>query len=75
MVVDTLAMSCQIFGYFKYSILAYHLLDEIRGRLDMVRHNLQQVEPIQGNYTLFMLELVFEQKWRLLLMQQNMEAS
>ena len=54
-------MSCKIVGHFKHSTLTYHLLDEIREGLDMVKHKLQQDEPTQRNSTLFMLESIYEQ--------------
>jgi len=62
MVVDTLAVSCRIFGHFKHSTLAYHLLDNIRERLDIAKHMLQQDDPTRWNSTLFMLESIYEQK-------------
>ena len=75
MVIDTLAVSSRIVGHFKHSTLAYHLLDEIQERLDITKHKLQQDEPTRWNSTLFMLESIYEQKWHLLLMQQNTEVS
>ena len=69
MVIDTLAVSCKIIGYFKHSTLSYHLLDEIRERLDIVKHKLQQYEPTLWNST---LESTYEQNWLFLLMQHNM---
>ena len=75
MLIDTLVVSRRIVGHFKHSTLAYHLLDEIRERLDITKHKLQQDEPTRWNSTLFMLESIYEQKWHLLLMQQNTEVS
>ena len=65
MVVDTLAVSRRIVGHFKHSTLAYHLLDNIRERLDIAKHKLQQDEPTRWNSTLFMLESIYEQKMAL----------
>ena len=65
MVIDTLAVSRKIVGHFKHSTLAYHLLDEIKERLDIPKHKLQQDEPTRWNSTLFMLESIYEQKMAL----------
>ena len=65
MVIDTLAVSRKIVGHFKHSTLAYHLLDEIKERLDILKHKLQQDEPTRWNSTLFMLESIYEQKMAL----------
>ena len=65
MVIDTLAVSLRIVGHFKHFALAYHLLDEIRERLDITKHKLQQDEPTRWNSTLFMLESIYEQKMAL----------
>ena len=65
MVIDTLAVSRKIVGRFKHSMLAYHLLDEIRERLDIAKHKLQQDEPTRWNSTLFMLESIYQQKMAL----------
>ena len=62
-VIDVLAVErSSIVGHFKHSTLAYHLLDEIRERLDIPKHKLQQDEPTRWNSTLFMLESIYEQK-------------
>ena len=61
-VIDTLAVSYRIVGHFKHSTLAYHLLNEIRERLDITKHKLQQDEPTRWNYTFFMLESIYKQK-------------
>ena len=65
MVIDTLAVSRRSVGHFKHSILAYHLLDEIRERFDITKHKLQQDEPTRWNFTLFMLESIYKQKMAL----------
>ena len=65
MVIDALTVSHKIVGHFKHSTLAYHLLDEIKERLGMVKHKLQKDEPTQWNFTLFMLESIYEQKMAL----------
>ena len=64
-VIDVLAVARSIVGHFKRSTLAYHLLDEIRERLDIPKHKLQQDEPTRWNSTLFMLESIYEQKMAL----------
>ena len=65
MVIDTLAVSHRIVGHSKHSTLAYHLLNEIRERLDITKHKLQQDEPNRWNYTFFMLESIYKQKMAL----------
>ena len=65
MVIDTLAVSRKIVGHFKHSTLAYHLLDEIKERLGIPKHKLQQDEPTRWNSILFMLESIYEQKMAL----------
>lgn len=40
-VIDVLAVARSIVCHFKRSTLAYHLLDEIRERLDIPKHKLQ----------------------------------
>ena len=57
-VIDILAVARSIVGHFKRSTLAYHLLDEIRERLDIPKHKLQQDEPTRWNSTLFMLDSI-----------------
>ena len=64
-VIDVLAVARSIVGHFKRSTLAYHLLDEIRERLDIPKHKLQQDEPTRWNSTLFMLNSIYEQKMAL----------
>ena len=64
-VIDVLAVARSIVGHFKRSTLAYHLLDEIRERLDIPKHKLQQDEPTRWNSTLFMLDSIYEQKMAL----------
>ena len=61
-VIDVLAVARSIVGHFKRSTLAYNLLNEIRERLDIPKHKLQQDEPTRWNLTLFMLESIYEQK-------------
>ena len=76
MLIDTLVVSRRIVGHFKHSTLAYHLLDEIRERLDITKHKLQQDEPTRGGTLLYScLNQYTNKKWHLLLMQQNMEVS
>ena len=65
MVINTLAVSHKVVGHFKHSTLAYHLLDEIRERLDIAKRKLQQDELTRWNSTLFMLESIYEQKMAL----------
>ena len=64
-VIDVLAVARSIIGHFKCSTFAYHLLDEIRERLDIPKHKLQQDEPTWWNLTLFMLSSIYEQKMAL----------
>ena len=49
-------------GHFKHSTIAYHKLDQIRDRLDINKHKLQQDEPTRWNSTLYMLQTIYEQK-------------
>ena len=58
-VIDVLAVARSIVGHFKHSTLACHLLDEIRERLDIPKHKLQQDEPTQWNSTLFMFNSIY----------------
>ena len=44
-VIDILAVCRSIVGHFKHSTIAYHKLDQIRERLDITKHKLQQDEP------------------------------
>ena len=64
-VIDTLAVCCSIVGHFKHSTIAYHKLDQIRERLDIKKHRLQQDEPTRWNSTLYMLQTIYEQKMAL----------
>ena len=61
-VIDTLAVCRSVVGHFKHSTIAYHKLDQIRERLDIKKHKLQQDEPTRWNSTLYMLQTIFEQK-------------
>ena len=58
-------MCHSIVGHFKHSTLAYHKLDQIRERLDIKKHRLQQDEPTRWNSTLYMLQTIYEQKMAL----------
>ena len=53
-VIDALAIRRSIVGHFKHSTIAYHKLDEIRERLGIEKHKLQQGEPNRWNSTLYM---------------------
>ena len=64
-VIDTLAVCRSIVEHFKHSTIAYHKLDQIRERLDIKKHKLQQDEPTRWNSTLYMLQTVYEQKMAL----------
>lgn len=64
-VIDTLAVCRSIVGHFKHSTIAYHKLDQIRERLDIKKHKLQQDEPTRWNSTLYMLQTIYEQKMAL----------
>ena len=44
-VIDVLAISQKIIGYFKHSTLTYHRLNEIQDKLSMDKHRLVQDEP------------------------------
>ena len=61
-VIDTLSVCRSIVGHFKHSTIAYHKLDQIRDRLDINKHKLQQDEPTRWNSTLYMLQTIYEQK-------------
>ena len=61
-VIDTLAVCHSVVGHFKHSTIAYHKIDQIRERLDIKKHKLQQDEPTRWNSTLYMLQTIFEQK-------------
>ena len=60
--IDTLSVCRSIVGHFKHSTIAYHKLDQIRDRLDINKHKLQQDEPTRWNSTLYMLQTIYEQK-------------
>ena len=64
-VIDTLAVCRNIVGYFKHSTIAYHKLDQIKERLDIKKHRLQQDKPPRWNFTLYMLQTIYEQKMAL----------
>ena len=58
-------MCHSIVGHFKHSTIAYHKLDQIRERLDIKKHRLQQDKPTRWNSTLYMLQTIYEQKMAL----------
>ena len=64
-VIDTLAVCCSIVGHFKHSTIAYCKLDQIRERLDITKHKLQQDKPTRWNSTLYMLQTIYKQKMAL----------
>ena len=63
--MNKMAVCRSIVGHFKHSTIAYHKLDQIRERLDIKKHKLQQDEPTRWNSTLYMLQTVYEQKMAL----------
>lgn len=64
-VVDTLAVCRKIVGHFRRSSLAYCRLKEIQQNLGLAQHRLKQDEPTRWNSTLYMLQMIKEQKMAL----------
>jgi len=64
-VINILAICRSIVGNFKYSTLAYSRLREIQQNLGLPQHRLKQDEPPWWNSTLYMLQLIAEQKMAL----------
>ena len=64
-VIDTLAVRHSIVDRFKHSTIAYHKLEQIRERLDINKHKLQQDEPTRWNSTLYILQTIYKQKMTL----------
>lgn len=61
-VIDTVATCRRIVGHFKRSPLAYTHLKEIQEKLKIPVHRLKQDEPTRWNSTLYMLQVIVEQK-------------
>ena len=61
-VIDLLAICRQIVGHFKRSPLAYDRLKLIQDRLRLKKHRLKQDVSTQWNITLYMLQVIIEQK-------------
>ena len=64
-VIDTLAVCRQIVGHFKHSPLAYDHLKTIQERLQLTKHRLKQDVSTRWNSTLYMLQVILEQKMAL----------
>ena len=64
-VVDTIASAHRIVGHFKHSPLAYGQLKEIQENLQLPIHRLKHDEPTRCNSTLYMLQVLIEQKMAL----------
>ena len=64
-VIDLLAVCRQIVGYFKRSPLAYDRLKSIQDRLQLKQHRLKQDVSTRWNSTLYMLQVILEQKMAL----------
>ena len=64
-VSDLLAVCRKIDGHFKRSTVAYDKLNEIRRKLKLPEHHLEQDEPTRWNLSLYMLQSVMEQKMAL----------
>lgn len=64
-VIDTLAICRQIVGHFKRSSLAYDRLKTIQERLQLTKHRFKQDVSTRWNSTLYMLEVILEQKMAL----------
>ena len=71
-VIDTLAVSRKIVGHFKHSTLAYYKLDEIRVRLNIKKHKLQQDKPQGGILHCICCNQSMNKKWPLLPMPLSM---
>jgi len=61
-VSNILSVCRSIVGHFKHSTIAYHKLDQIKERIDIKKHKLQQDKPTRWNSTLYMLLAIYEQK-------------
>ena len=64
-VTDLLAICRQIVGHFKRSPLAYDQLKSIQDRLQLKQHRLKQDVASRWNSTLYMLQVITEQKMAL----------
>ena len=64
-VTDLIAICRQIVGHFKRSPLAYDRLKSIQDRLQLKQHRLKQDVSTRWNSTLYMLQVILEQKMAL----------
>jgi len=64
-VMDTLAVCRKIVGHFKHSSTAYSRLNTIQQNLGLPQHRLQPDVSTRWNLTLYMLQVVAEQKMAL----------
>ena len=64
-IVGTLAVCLQIVGHFKRSPLAYDHLKTIQERFQLTKHWLKQNVSTRWNSTLYMLQVILEQKMAL----------
>ena len=64
-VIDTVASACRIVSLFKCSPLAYGQLKEIQENLQLPVHRLKRDEPTHWNSTLYMLQVLIEQRMAL----------
>ena len=64
-VINTLAVCRQIVGHFKCSPLAYDHLKTTQERLQLTKHRLKQDASTRWNSTLYMLQVILEQKMAL----------
>ena len=64
-VMDTFAVCRKIAGHFKHSSTAYSRLNTIQQNLGLPQHRLQQDVSTRWNSTLYMLQVVAEQKMAL----------
>ena len=63
--MDTLAVCRKIVGHFKHSSTAYSRFNTIQQNLGLLQHQLQQDVSTRWNSTLYMLQVVAEQKMAL----------